>query len=99
MLKKIKKFKIGDIVSSEVEMYRDNMQYQNDSDLVLASREITRRQETLLILAHDGNNSFIVTPLGENIFFSQRKYFSYGGFDKCFKLLVSYVNKNCTSVS
>lgn len=96
--KKNKKFKVGDIVKSEIQFYKDEIQHIEQEERIV-KRNITKKEETLLILGHDGKKSFIVTPLGEDIYFGNRKYFSHGGFDKCFKLFVDYVNTNCFSVS
>jgi hypothetical protein len=98
MSKKKNKFKVGDIVKSEIQFYKDRTEWTNDQE-TLVSRDITKKEETLLILGHDGKKSFIVTPLGEDIYFGNRKYFPHGGFDRCFKLFVDYVNDNCFSVS
>jgi hypothetical protein len=98
MSKKKSKFKVGDIVKSEFQFYKDRTEWTNGEER-LVTRDIVKKEETLLILGHDGKKSFIVTPLGENIYFGNRKYFPHGGFDKCFKLFVDYVNDNCFSVS
>jgi hypothetical protein len=97
---KTKKFKVGDIIKSKVQLYSDKFEYDEYlNERKVVSRDIQNKEETLLIVGHDGDKRFIVAPLGENIYFSNRTYFSYGGFDKCFKLLVNYVNDNCTSIS
>lgn len=100
MAKKAKGFKIGDIVKCHVQTISDVSEYDPYSDGTrLKKREVSTQSDTLLILGHDGDKRFIVTPMGENIHYSNRKYFNFGGFDKCFKLLVTYVNENCSLVS
>ena len=100
MAKKARTFRIGDIVKCHVQTISDISEHDPYNDETrLKKREVSTQSDTLLILGHDGDKRFIVAPMGENIPYSNRKYFSFGGFDKCFKLLVSYVNDNCSLVS
>lgn len=100
MAKKAKGFKIGDIVKCNFQSFNDISEYDPYSEgKRLKKREVFVQTDTLLILGHDGDRRFIVTPMGENIPFTNRHYFNFGGFDKCFKLLVTYVNENCSLVS
>jgi hypothetical protein len=100
MAKKAKGFKIGDIVKCNFQSINDVSEYDPYNDGTrLKKRSVTTQTDTLLILGHDGEKRFIVTPMGEYIPFSNRNYFTFGGFDKCFKLLVTYVNENCSLVS
>lgn len=97
---KKKGFKIGDIIKCNFQNINDTREYDPyNNDTRLKKREVITKSDTLLILGHDGDKRFIVAPMGENNMFSNRKYFSFGGFDKCFKLLVTYVNENCSLVS
>ena len=89
---KNKSFKVGDIVLNSFNVIANGYQWDTINNKVDAVNE------TLLIVGYDGG-SFIVAPMGEHYHFNRRLFFSYGGFERCFKLLASHVNKNCTSIS
>ena len=94
MNKSINKFKIGNLI----------IHYMNTTatvyDLGVQPKKVTTsHQETLLILARE-NDYFIVSPFGTQTLLPHRRIrFSHGGFDNCFKMLISYVNKTCFPVS
>lgn len=94
---KKKNFKVGDIVKHTMNLYKDNYEYV-DGERRFVDRTIDKKEETLLIVGYD-SKKFIVTPLGDYVHFNHRKYFTYGGFERCFNVLASYVNDCCTSVS
>lgn len=95
---KKKGFKVGDMVKNYYQYYKDVYETDKFGERRFVEKQIIKQEETLLIVAHDGKASFIVTPIGDNISFNSRKYFNYGGFDRCFKVLVNYVNDNCFSI-
>ncbi len=100
MLKKPKGFKIGDIVRCCVQTYEDVKEHDPyNNEVRVAKRHVLTTYDTLLIIGHDGDKRFIVTPMGNYTHYSNRKYFSHGGFENCYKLLVSYVNENSSIVS
>jgi hypothetical protein len=85
IVKKNKKnFKVGNIIKHYYQSYTVKYEIDKWGEKKFAGQEIVKKEETLLIIGHDGKSHFIVTPLGENITFNSRKYFQHGGFDKCF---------------
>lgn len=99
MKKNKKNFKAGDIVKHYFRYDKNQYELDKWGKRQIVGQETIKQEEILLIVGHDGKSHFVVAPLGEHISFSSRKYFQYGGFDKCFKILANYVNDNCFSVS
>ena len=92
-------FKAGNIIKHRYEHHKDLFEYDKSGEGHFKGREIIKKEETLLIVGHDGKRHFIVCPLGDFITYQARTYFSHGGFDNCFKILVNYVNDRCFPVS
>lgn len=93
------KFKVGNIVKHYYQYHKDLYEYDKFGERRFTGHEIVKNEETLLIVGHDGKSHFIVAAMGESISFQARTYFTYGGFDKCFKILANYVNDCCFPVS
>jgi hypothetical protein len=95
---KKKNFKVGNIVQHSISRNDDSFTY-NDGERRFQNRQVFHEQETLLIVGYE-NSSFIVYAMqGDIKEAGRRKYFNYGGFERCFKMLAKYVNDNCTPVS
>jgi hypothetical protein len=93
------KFKAGNIIKHHYQHHKDLFEYDKSGERYFKGQEIIKNEETLLIVGHDGKKHFIVCPLGDFITFQSRTYFPHGGFEKCFKILVNYVNDCCFPVS
>jgi len=99
-LSKIKKnFKAGNIILHTVSVGNDIYENSNDGERKFVRKDVSYHEETLLIVGH-AEKYFIVAPLGECMHFGdRRKYFNYGGFPNCFRMLTTYVNQSCLLVS
>lgn len=97
-MSKKKNFKAGDIVKHHYQYHKDVYDTDKFGERRFVRKDVVTEVETFLIIGHDGNGYFIVTAMGDVISFQSRRYFSHGGFDKCFKVLANYVNDNCIRI-
>lgn len=99
MKKNKNSFKVGNIIKHHSHNIKDVYEYDKFGEKRFKGHDIVKNEENLIIVGHDGKRHFIVCPLGDFITYQARTYFSYGGFDNCFKILTSYVNDSCFPVS